>query len=458
MKSYWDSSETLKTYPKLEKDIETDICIVGAGIVGITCAYTLGNLGYKVCILEKDKVFNGVSVNTTAKITSEHSLTYNHMVDKFGMDKAKQYLYANENAIRQIENIIKKENIECDFEIQSSYVYTTKQEEIKALKQELKTLKNMDFDAQYIEEIDLPFSILGAVKFNNQAQFNPKKYVKGLLKKIEENEGEIYENTKVIDITNDCITIVETNDIKTIKVKSKYVIMATHYPIINAPGYHFLKLYQEKSYAIAIETEKEVFNGIYINPSAPTYSFRTIKDGDKRLILIGGSEHKTGTKQDISKSYINLEEKAKELYPDMKVVYRWSTQDCMALDNIPYIGVFSDLMKNVFIATGFNKWGMTSSYIAADIIRDLINNNKNEYAEVFYGTRFHPVLNAKELADMGKEIGKGITGFKNPRCSHLGCELQWNELEKTWDCPCHGSRFSKEGKSLHSPSIKDLEL
>lgn len=279
-------------------------------------------------------------------------------------------------------------------------------------------------------------------------------------------------------------------------VKSKYVIIASHYPIINSPGFYFLKMYQSMSYAIAIETNKDIFNGMYINSELPTKSFRNIKDGDKRLVLIAGSDHKTGEKIDLSNAYKDLEQIAKNMYPDCKVKYKWHTEDCITLDKIPYIGEFSKFMPNVYVATGYKKWGITTSNIAANIIKDKILNIDNKYESIFKATRMEPIKNIKEVENMLKETanslvinkikvpkdkisninkedakiieidGRKVGIYKDkqgelyavkPICSHLGCELSFNNLAKTWDCPCHGSRFDYKGNSIYSPSIKNLE-
>lgn len=335
--------------------------------------------------------------------------------------------------------------------------------------------------------------MLGAVKLGNQAQFHPRKYVLGLCDYILKNGVKIYTNTTVYDIKHEdeeYVTYTKNN-----KVRSKYVVLASHYPIINAPGYYFLKMYQEKSYIIAIDANDKLFDGMYINVESQTLSFRTAKYDNRELLLIGGSDHKVGENRGIENSYKNLEEVAKSIYPNSKVQYRWSTEDSISLDKVPYIGEFSGILPNMYVATGFKKWGMSTSNVAANIIKDKILGKENEYEEVFKSTRFHPLKNHEELANMIKQTGKslvfdklkipdmelndlkedegkiiGVNGKKvgvykkedkvyrvNPVCSHLGCELVFNNLEKTWDCPCHGSRFDYTGKSIFEPSIKDLD-
>lgn len=432
--------------------------------------------------------------NSTAKITSQHGLFYDYLIQSQGREKAKQYLEANEQAIKNMENIIKQENIECDFEKQSAYVYATKEDDVSKIKDEVKAVKSLGLDAEFVNNLEIPIKTVGAIEFKNQAKFNPCRYAQGLVKAIGD-KSKIFENTKVVDLkSNDRRYEVITEDGK--KVIAKYVVIATHYPIINAPGYYFLKMYQSMSYVIGVETNEKLFEGMYISNDTPALSFRTAKYGDKQLLIIAGLDHKTGEKKNLSENYKTLENIAKRYYPDSKVIYRWCTEDCIPLDKIPYIGEFSNLMPNVYVATGYKKWGITSSNVAANIIVDKIMGRKSQYEDVFTSTRLKPIKNYQEMGNMLKEVNKslvveklkipkeriqdieleqgGIIEFDGkkigiyrdkenkiyavkPVCSHLGCELSWNNLENTWDCPCHGSRFTYDGKSIYDPSIKDLD-
>ena len=295
-----------------------------------------------------------------------------------------------------------------------------------------------------------------------------------------EDENEYY----IITLENGC------------KIKTKYIVVATKYPIINIPGFYFLKMYQSTSYAVAIQTSQKLFEGMYINTEEPTISLRMAKYGNEYLLIVAGFDHKTGAQIDLSNSYRYLEEVAKNICPEGKIKYRWNTEDCITLDKIPYIGKFSKLWDNAYVATGFNKWGITSSNIAAKIIADKILGQENEYEEIFKSTRLEPVKNIKEMTNMVKESinslivkkldvpqeeidqiqdgqakivnvdGQKIGVYKEddgkiykiiPVCKHLGCELSWNNLEKTWDCPCHGSRYDYKGNLIYGPSVKSLD-
>lgn len=395
-----------------------------------------------------------------------------------------------------IQSIIQKENIDCDFSKQDSYVYAYSQEELDAIKDEVETVQSLNFPCEFVTTLPLPLKSLGAIKFPNQAQFHPRKYALKLCEILEKKGIPIYTNTTVTKIEKDENNsyLIFTNHNT---VKAKHVILATHYPIINFPGFYFLKMYQSMSYAIAVDTKCDLPEGMYINNKPPIYSFRTTPYQDKKLLIVAGADHKVGEKINLDHAYQLLEKKAKELYPNSEVLHRWCTEDCISLDKIPYIGDFSSIMPNLYVATGFKKWGISTSYIASQIITDKILNRKNKYGDLFHATRLEPLKNHEELGNMikesmyslvinklkespdtledvkqgegkiieldGKKVGvyrneAGKCFFVKPVCAHLGCELSFNSLEKTWDCPCHGSRYDIYGKVICEPAIESLEI
>lgn len=402
MNSLWLTENILeKKFNNLDQNITSDVCIIGAGIFGLTCGYYLSKSGLKVSIVDKSEISRKTTGHTTAKITSQHGLIYTYLVNTYGEQFAKDYLFANEEAIKNIKNIINIENINCDFEQQSNFVYTTDSSEISKIKKEVDCVNALGFPANFVTKTGLPFEIAGGIQFKNQAQFNPIKYVNGLCDCIITNNGQIYTNTIVYDVKKDgdlfsTFTVGGT-------IKSKYVILASHYPFINFPGMYFLKMYQSSSYVIGVDTKKTLFNGMYITSSSPTYSFRTAYYKGKKILLLGGGSHKTGTPVTYEQSYMTLENYAKQLYPNSEVLFRWDTRDCITLDKIPYIGYFSSTMKNFYIGTGFNKWGMTSSNVAANIVCDMILGKYNKYAYVFDSTRINPVKNRTELKNVISE-------------------------------------------------------
>lgn len=474
-------------------NIESDVCIIGAGIFGLTCGYYLSNLGYTVTILDKSNIGEKATGHTTAKITSQHGLFYEYLTNSFDEKFAKDYLFANEQAIKNIEKIIDAEKINCDFEYQNSFVYSANKDDLKNIKKEVKAVQNLGFNCEFVTKTSLPFKIEGAICFKNQAQFHPLKYLYGLSNSIINKNGKIYTNTTVFDVkkeSNFYITYSEK-----LNVKSKYVIVATHYPFINFPGFYFTKMYQSTSYIIAVDTKKTVPNGMYISASEPLVSFRSAMYNGKKILLIGGGDHKTGIPTCYENSYGLLEKEAKKYYPDCEILFRWNTRDCISLDKLPYIGPYSSLLPNVYVGTGFKKWGMTTSNVAANIVVDMICNKENKYAYLFDSSRLKPLknidefknvlvqsvnslildkfrsgqMNFKKIANNSGSIieveSEKVGIYKDPNgkiyavkpiCTHLGCQLSWNDVDKTWDCPCHGSRFKYDGKNLYDPAFKDL--
>lgn len=496
MNSYWLSSvNNFKVKNKIDNNYMIDVCIVGAGITGLSTAYYLSKNGLKVIVIDKDDIGEKASGHTTAKITFQHGLIYDYLINSFGLEFASKYYQSNKEAIDNITKIVQYENIDCDFECKNNYVYTTNQNELIKIHNEVKALNTIG-NAQFVTDCGLSFKICGAVETKNQAQFHPIKYMLGLTKSIKKYNGLIFTNSLVKNIQKyDNGYICYTDEYM---IKSKYLVMASHYPFINFPGLYFSKMYQSTSYAISIETSKKLPDGMYINANEPILSFRTAKYNNKELLIIGGGGHKTGFSPDSNSNYGYkfLEEKSKQLYPDSKILYKWNTRDCITLDKIPYIGEFSIFMPNMYIATGFNKWGMTTSNVAANIIKDDIIGIENKYSDIYNSNRFSPLKNRKEVKNMVNQVfnsfvtnrikipeedlskikndnggivrvnGTPVGIYKNkdgkifavkPTCTHLGCLLTWNNIDKTWDCPCHGSRFDYHGKNLYDPAFKNLE-
>lgn len=460
MESYWNNFREDYQFESLKKDIETDICIIGAGITGLTTAYYLSKQGKDIVLLEKDKICSHTTCGTTGKVTSQHGLFYDYLIQLQGEDFAKLYFEANEEALKNIENIINEEKIDCDFKKVSSYVFTQKEDDVQKIKDEVKATKKLGIDSEFVTDISIPIDILGGIKFKNQAQFHPVKYANGLESLILKFSGNIYENTKVIDIyEEDDEYIIKTENSR---VKAKKVVIATRYPFIIAPGYYFIKMYQSTSFAVLVDPHTDIpIEGVYINSEEPQLSFRVVEENNKTLLLAVGYDYKTG-EEIIGNPYEYLKKKIDTMYPNSEIVSTWCAEDCISLDKIPYIGEFSKMMPDVFVATGFNKWGITSSNIAANIIVDKILGKENKYEEIFRSSRLEPIKNKDEMKNMIKEttesfVGKRIKGEKCPTCTHLGCKTTWNELEKTWDCPCHGSRFDERGNVIEGPAVKNLD-
>ncbi|MDU1412017.1 MAG: FAD-dependent oxidoreductase [Clostridium sp.] len=476
MESVWSEGCKFRKREGLKEDIKTDVLIIGAGMAGILTGYMLKQSGKEVVLIDAAEVVSGNTKNTTAKITSQHGLIYHKLISEFGEEKARQYAKANQLAIKKYKEIIKEEEIDCDFEEKSAYIYSLN--EIDTLKKEVEAANKVGINAEFVEKVKLPFEIKGAVKFNNQGQFNPLKFLKDISKDLR-----IYENTRAIEIKENLVITNKGN------ITANHIVVATHYPIMNVPGYYFLRMHQERAHVIALENVNDI-DGMYIDANNDGYSFRSYKN----LLLLGGIKQRTGENEK-GGSYDKLRKAAKKLYPESKEKYHWSAQDCMTIDSIPYIGRYSDDTPNVYVVTGFNKWGMTSSMVSAMIISDMILENENDFSEIFSPKRFDLLLSinnlTKDIGETAKNFiaqkiyipsskiehiknghagiveynGEKVGVYKNnegkefivsTKCSHLGCQLHWNADELTWDCPCHGSRFDYKGRLIGSPATKDL--
>lgn len=432
MESLWTESANIKKFQHLKNDIKTDVLIVGGGLAGILCAYMLKKAQINCVLIEADRILRGVTGYTTAKITVQHGLIYNKIIKKYGVESAKMYLTAQQKALDTFSKLCSE--TDCDYKIQDAYIYSTNN--AKNIELEADAYDRIGLDYEYCKNIPLPIKTVGALKINNQAQFNPIKFCQSFIEDIT-----IFENTKAISLFDGGMI---TNKGKIFADK---IIVATHFPIFNKYGGYFLKMYQHRSYVLAL---KNVYlnDGMYVDENLKGLSFRGYND----VLLLGGGSHRTGKK---GGNWQELTEFAKKYYPNSIEVMRWATQDCMTLDGIPYIGHYSEKKTNIYVATGFNKWGMTSSMVAATILTNMITENENAYAQVFSPSR---TLMHKQLAINTTESIINFLTPTVPRCPHLGCALKYNHYEHSWDCACHGSRFTKEGKVIENPATSDKTI
>ena len=429
--SLWSETVTLPSFESLNKNLKTDVLIIGGGITGILCAHYLQQAGVNYCLVEANTILSGITKNTTAKITSQHGLIYHKLMKKYGADTAGLYLEANENALWEYRKL--SSGVLCDFVEENNYVYSLADR--SKLEKELDALSKLGYPAFFKENLPLPISTVGAVAFPNQAKFHPLKLLSSLAKPLH-----IYEHTKVQELAGN---LAITNHGK---IQADKIIVTTHFPFLNKHGSYFFKLYQHRSYVLAL-THAEKTNGMYVDEAASGLSFRT----HQNLLLLGGGGHRTGKQ---GGSYTELREFAAKYYTDAQEVYHWATQDCMTLDSIPYIGPYSRHTPALYVATGYNKWGMTSAMTAALLLRDLVTEKHSEYAEVFSPSRsiLHP-----QLLLNGLESTVNLLTPARKRCPHLGCALKWNKAEHTWDCPCHGSRFTESGELIDNPATDDIK-
>lgn len=432
MNSVWSDHINIPQFPQLKKDINTEVLIVGGGMCGILCAYFLEQKGIDYVLVEGERIGQGITKNTTAKVTSQHGLIYDKLIKNAGIEKAKMYLQSNEEALAKYRDLCK--NIGCDFEQKDAYTYSFS--DIKQLEDEVKAVNVLGLHAELVEKLLLPFETKGAIKVGNQAQFNPLLFLSEIAKGLN-----VFENTFIRDIKDH--TAIADN----VKITAKKIIVATHFPLINRHGSYFLKMYQHRSYVIALQNAPQV-NGIYVDEAQKGMSFRNYKD----LLLIGGGDHRTGK---VGGNWQELRDFAKKNYPKATEKYAWATQDCMSLDGIPYIGHYSKQTPHMYVATGFNKWGMTSSMVAAMILSDMVMGKDNEWRQVYSP---HRSMLKSQLFMNGVEAVSNLLTPTMKRCPHMGCALKWNKTEHTWDCPCHGSRFDNKGQLIDNPAKHNAKV
>ena len=476
MPSIWVKDCQLPTFGELTGEITADVAVLGGGMAGLLIANRLKEQGLKVVVLEAARIASGVTQNTTAKITSQHHLMYDKLIQDFGEEKARSYAQANQAAVKEYKRLITSKGIDCDYTEAIAAIYTTG--DTDELEQEAEAAASLGLPARFGSIDELPFATNGAVIFDHQARFHPLKFLAALVPQLE-----IYENTRALGVDEQGVHT--PNGL----VKAKDVVVATHYPFIDIPGYYFLRMQQSRSYVIALEGAGKL-EGMYIDADQTGYSLRSHQD----YLILGGGGHKTGDNR-LGGQYRRLEEQAARWFPGAKVVARWSAQDCMPIDGVPYIGQYSTKTPHMYVATGFVKWGMTNSMVAAMLLTDLICDRRNEWQAVFDPARFElgpsftklveavsdsvsglasrfapPVHDAEHLPpghggvvmQDGEKRGvskdaEGNTKSVCTACTHLGCQLEWNPDESSWDCPCHGSRFDSDGHLLDGPAQRGLD-
>ena len=432
MESIWHKDVQKPRFEAWKGSGRTEVLIVGGGIAGLLCAHRLREAGIDSMLVEAAEICGGITENTTAKITLGHGLLYHKLIRRFGETKARLYLEAQLRAGREYARLC--ERIDCDYGRRDSYVYSLTDR--AKIEREVAALRRLGVEAEHAEARELPFSVAGAVRVREQAQFHPLKFLYAIARDLP-----IYEHTKVVELMPGK-AITSDGEISYGKL-----IVATHFPILNKHGLYPLKLYQHRSYILALRGAKAPC-GMYVDESDTGLSFRSYGD----LLLLGGGGHRTGKQ---GGCWQELEAFAKRYYKGAEPVARWATQDCMTLDGIPYIGRYAKTTEDLYVATGFNKWGMTNAMVAAHLLSDLIRGKKNPYASVFDPSR---TLLRPQLAVNTFESAVGLLTPTAPRCPHLGCALKYNRAEHTWDCPCHGSRFTEQGEVINNPATDDKQL
>lgn len=489
IKSLWTATSSPTGYPQLEGSMQADIAIIGGGIAGLNAAYFLMKERFKVVVLEAGRIVSGTSGNTTAKVTSQHGIKYDFLKRYFGPEKARIYGEANEWAVNELERIVKDENIDCDFERLPAYIYATTERGLKDLETELEACREIGLPASLESgEASAPFPVKGLLKFDNQAAFHPRKFLLAIAARIVGEGNHIFENSRVLDIKDGLSFEVETEKGK---VKASCVVIATNYPFYDK-GMFFARMNQIRSYALAVRLKGPLPAGMFINLDESKLSFRPQRSGGDEWLVVGGGEHVVGENNSFD-HFEMLERQAREHFDIGSVGYRWAAEDSSTADKVPYVGRMP-FAHNMFVTTGYGEWGMTTSLVSARIISDLIARKESRWEEVFTPARFRPLASKEKLSEMlprifGRLFGRGqgkeklmdlkpgegmIIEHRGERlaanrdedgnlravsavCTHMGCIVSWNTIEKTWDCPCHGSRYDARGKVVNGPATKPLE-
>ncbi|HZD44096.1 MAG TPA: FAD-dependent oxidoreductase, partial [Methanomicrobiales archaeon] len=469
--SYWIATTKESHYPRLSGSRTFDVAVLGGGILGITAALLLKEAGLKVGVIEAGKVVEGVTGHTTAKVTSQHHLIYKDLVEKMGTDRARQYGEANQAALERIATLVDEREISCDLMRMPAYVYAESEEDREKVRAEVGAAQSLGLPSSFVEDPPLPFETKGAAMMRDQAQFHPRKYLCALAREIPGDGSAIFEGTRALEIVDGEPLTVKTEHGT---VQATDVIQATHFPFNDKPGKYSARLYQSRSYVLAVRI-KEVFpNGMFINASKPTRSLRfQPADGDQ-VVLVVGDEHRTGHGGSTVEHYRHLEEWARSIYTVKSIDYRWSTQDTMSLDDVPYIGRLAEETPHQYVGTGFYKWGMTNGTAAAMILSDMILGKENPWKEVFDPARINEpreqelmkeaINHTDKMYKEGREkerpgdpskLGAGegavlkiggelYAAYRDndgslhtldPACQHRGCIVAWNDAEQTWDCP-----------------------
>ena len=431
MNSIWTKTAPMPSFPPLEGDTKTEVLVIGGGIAGLLTAHAMKEAGIPCLLVEGRRLCSGVTQNTTAKITSQHGLCYARLLKTLGPELAKAYYLANEAALQRYETLC--QGIPCDYRREDNFVYSLSRP--IPLAEELEALRILGISGAFVPRTELPFPTAGAVRFPAQARFHPLKFLAALARELD-----ICEETEVRAL--DGRTAVTNRG----RIRAEHIVMATHFPLFNTRGFYFMKMYQDRSYVLALKGAHAP-EGMYVDEAAGGFSFRA----QGEYLLLGGGSHHTGKP---SGGWEPLESLARTHYPEASFAARWATQDCMTLDGVPYVGRYGRRTKNLYVATGFGKWGMTTAMAAAELLRDLVLGQKNP-TEALYSPQ-RPMYRPQLMKNLLNSAGNLLT-LSRPRCPHMGCALKWNRQEHSWDCPCHGSRFAADGTLLDNPATGNLK-
>lgn len=492
--SYWMDSSPRTAYPRASGQIRVDVAVIGGGIAGLSTAYELKQRGKTVAVVEAGRIAASVTGYTTAKITSLHTLIYTDLVANFGEDQARLYGESQQAGLARIAHWVETLGIDCDFERQSSFTYAVDPSETDRLRHEAGIAAALGLPASFVTETDLPFPVIGAVRFDGQAQFHPRQYLLALAADIPGDGSHVLEQTRMLEVDDGepCTVVCDSGEIV-----AKDVVVATHYPVLDR-GMMFARLEPHRDVVVAgLLPSGRTLDGMYISTEDSTHSVRTAPHRDGRLLIVGGEPWKTGHDENIKARYDRLAGWTADTFGVTALSYQWSTQDNTTADGVPYIGLFHPGTEHVYVTTGFRGWGMTNGALTGLLLADLIEHGDNPWTQLYDPRRVKPAVSAKTFLKVQVDALKGLIGeaFKpaqvdsveeiapgegaiarvagdkaavyrdesgqlhclSHRCTHLGCVVHFNNAEKSWDCPCHGSRFSYDGAVLQGPANRPLE-
>ena len=468
------------------EDAAADVAVVGGGIIGVTTAFALARTGAKVILVEGGRLGQGVTGRTTAKVTSLHGLTYASLLRSHGIEKTRAYAAANEAGLAMIAANVDELAIECDFRRKPNFTYTQSAERVRQLEDEAESAEKAGLPVSLVEQTDLPFDVAAAVRLSDQAEFHPIRYLLGLASAAEAAGAGIHEGSRATGVASGRVELENG-----VSVSAGRIVMATHLPILDRAG-TFALAEPERSSAITVGLDGEPPHGMFISADSPSRTLRAVPHDGRELLIVGGSSQRIG-EGDPGAVLAELADFADEHFAATDVVHRWSAHDYLPVDGLPYIGRTPLGGQEVLIATGMRKWGLAMGTAAAEILADLVMGADNEWAEVFdprrlpglrampalakhnAGAGLHflgdrmrlsrsPDLALGEGAVVGSGLAKramyrdddGTVHALSARCTHLGCLVHWNAGDRTWDCPCHGSRFKATGEVLEGPATAAL--
>jgi glycine/D-amino acid oxidase-like deaminating enzyme/nitrite reductase/ring-hydroxylating ferredoxin subunit len=467
--------------------MRVDAAIVGGGIVGLSAALLLAREGASVALVEGRQIAEGVTGNTTAKVTSLHGLSYASLRSKHGPEVAAAYGEANESGLATIAALVDELGIECDLRRRPNFTYTEDPSERSQIEDEVEAALEAGLPASYAESLDLPFPVAGAVRFDDQAEFHPVRYATGIAAAAEAEGARIFEWTRATGLDGTTVLTAAGH-----RIEAQWVIVATHLPFLDR-GLYFARSHPERSYAFGVRLDGQVPQGMYLSTEKPGHSIRAHPAGDEEILIVGGESHKPGT-GDPSERFRTLERYARERFPVRSIEYRWAAHDHIPIDGLPYVGRVWPPSERVLTVTGLRKWGLAMGTTAATILADGIAGRRNPWAATFDASRLPPARSLPSAAEHGLFTARHLVGDRlrrhgsgdelqpgqgavvgsglgqravyrddsgvvhelSARCTHMGCIVDWNSAELTWDCPCHGSRFGPRGDVLSGPATAPL--